>query len=75
MAKWERSAPARPELSRFDSDPVLSQQGEMAEWLIALVLKTGERDAPPFRGFESHSLRHQTPVLRAYYTRDNIWRQ
>ena len=38
------------------SHAIISETGEMTEWLKVPVLKTGV--GTPYRGFESHSLRH-----------------
>jgi hypothetical protein len=38
------------------SHAIISETGEMTEWLKVPVLKTGV--GIPYRGFESHSLRH-----------------
>ena len=38
------------------SHAIIGETGEMTEWLKVPVLKTGV--GTPYRGFESHSLRH-----------------
>ena len=42
------------------SHAIISETGEMTEWLKVPVLKTGV--GIPYRGFESNSLRHPMPT-------------